>query len=137
MKVSRSIVAFAPRTVWGHGVSQYCLQPVKTHRRKLSPSILSSFVIHDGYIIRIMTDHSRATLDSAKATFGHLVVGLKNSQCETLPRTVLDFLKANPKISAFQVACLLAFAVPGLIATPALLSIGFGGSGPMAGRCLP
>ena len=84
-----------------------------------------------------MTDHTQAIFESAKAMFGHLVVGLKDLQWEQLPQAVLDFLKANPGTSAFQLVCLLTIAVPGLIAMPALLSLGFGSSGPMAGRWLP
>lgn len=81
-----------------------------------------------------MSDHTRAIFESAKDMFGHLVIGLKDLPWEQLPLAVLDFLEANPGTSAFQLVCLLAIAIPGLIATPALFSLGFGSGGPMAGR---
>lgn len=107
------------------------------HHRVLEATTIPFLTHITAHAIRTMTDHTRTIFESAKVMFSHSVVGLRDLQWEQLPQAVLDFLQANPGISAFQLVCLLAIAVPGLIATPALLSLGFGSSGPMAGRWLP
>ena len=77
------------------------------------------------------TNRSPPVFESAKATFGLTVTGLDDLQWEQLRQAVLDCLKAHPGTSAFQLACLLAFTVPSLIAKPSLLSLGFGVKGPI------
>lgn len=83
-----------------------------------------------------MTDHTREVFETAKATFSRSIIGLKDLHWERLPPTVLDYLRANPGISAFQLVCLLVTALPGLVAMPAVFGLGFGSSGPMAGGWL-
>ena len=75
-----------------------------------------------------------AYLKAVKDTFGDMIVGLNDGQCDALPTILIDYLKDNPGNTALQLALLLVVFVPGLVAGPGLLALGFGQLGPMAGK---
>lgn len=72
--------------------------------------------------------------EACKETFGRFVTGLEDLEFEQLGPMIIDYLRAHPYMTTLQVAMLLVLAVPGLVATPALLSMGFGSLGPTAGK---
>ncbi|KAF2158777.1 hypothetical protein M409DRAFT_61365 [Zasmidium cellare ATCC 36951] len=80
-----------------------------------------------------MTDQGRATFEAAKAMFGHMAIGLNDLEWRQLPSAVTEHLKMNPGTTTLQLSCLLVIVIPGVMATPALLGLGFGSGGPMAG----
>lgn len=77
---------------------------------------------------------AKALFEACKKTFGRFVPGLEDLEFEQLGPMIIDYLQAHPYMTSFQVVMLLVTAVPGLVATPALLAMGFGPLGPVAGK---
>lgn len=77
---------------------------------------------------------AKALFEACKKTFGRFVPRLEDLEFEQLGPMIIDYLKAHPYMTSFQVVMLLVTAVPGLVATPALLAMGFGPLGPVAGK---
>ncbi|KAF2769476.1 hypothetical protein EJ03DRAFT_351216 [Teratosphaeria nubilosa] len=76
---------------------------------------------------------AKNAIENFKNTFGNAVVGLQHIKWEELPEHAKDYIKNNPKMTAFQILSLLLCLIPGLIVTPLLGIMGFSGIGPVAG----
>ncbi|KAK4495392.1 hypothetical protein PRZ48_013723 [Zasmidium cellare] len=82
------------------------------------------------------TEQAIALCETVKDNFGDLIAGLNDIQCDALPSHLMEYLKDNPGTTAMELALLLVTFLPGVIATPALLALGFGPLGPMADQRL-
>jgi ElaB/YqjD/DUF883 family membrane-anchored ribosome-binding protein len=80
-------------------------------------------------------DQFRKAFEDAKHKFSNLVQGFRNVEWEKLPEAAKEHIKKNPRMTgAVQIALLLVTLCPGLVMGPALLLLGFGRLGPVAGK---
>lgn len=81
-----------------------------------------------------MTDSAQAIFEATKESLGHVIIGLGSLQWGQLPSDVTEYLQGNPGTTTVQLACLLTIVVSGIVASPVLLSLGFGAGDPSAGH---